>query len=140
MGRKCQMFINVIRATLKNFEWFPDFVVSICFLYECSHLIKYLFTELGRSVRTIFCPLHRPRRSVLVCKKTWQNIPSYRPPAGLTRLALASIHGPSLIYLLKFTVLAPHFSIHFSSLSYSWAPGLGLVMHYLGLLEFPVRI
>ena len=24
MGGKCQMFINVIRAPLKDFEWFPD--------------------------------------------------------------------------------------------------------------------
>ena len=32
MGRKCQMFINVIRATLKDFEWFPDFVVFVSFM------------------------------------------------------------------------------------------------------------
>ena len=52
----------------------------------------------------------------------------------LTRLALASIFGPFLVYLLKFTLLTP-FLHTFSSLSHP-----GSLIHYLGLLEFPVRI
>ena len=63
MGVKCQRLINVIDIrALIVFQ-----VLSVTFRYKCSYLIKYLLTELDRSVRRVFCPLslysHRAKYS-----------------------------------------------------------------------------
>ena len=58
-----------------------------------------------------------------------------------TRVALASILGPFLLHLLKFTLVTPFLhTFFFSLLLLSSYPGS--LMHYLGsiLLEFPVGI
>ena len=57
----------------------------------------------------------------------------------ITRLALTSMLGPFLVYLLKFTVLTPFLHTFFFSLLLLGSHP-GSLMHYLGLLEFPVRI
>ena len=60
------------QQALSGIESISGFFHHFRFLYKCSHLIKCLLTELGRSVRRIFCPLslHRPRRSASVYTKT----------------------------------------------------------------------
>ena len=75
MGLKCQMFINVIHAPLKYFEWFPDFVISH-FRYKC--------TKLGRSVWRDILPsvfAQTSAKRLGLYKDLGQNIPPYRPPA-----------------------------------------------------------
>ena len=37
LSGKCQMFINVIRAPLKDFDWFPDFVISVSVIKEIRY-------------------------------------------------------------------------------------------------------
>ena len=58
--------------------------------------------------------------------------------AGFTRWMVDLTRSAGGRHLLKFTLLTP-FLHTFSSLSLSLAPTSSLI-HYLGLLEFPVRI
>ena len=80
-------FGNVSKCprTVKDFEWLPDFVISVSVI----NVAIYLLTEHGG----YFCPLslHRPRGSASVrtpgpYKDLGQNIPPHRPPARLMRI------------------------------------------------------
>ena len=63
-------------------------------------------------------------QKLAVDKKKHPHFKTQSLPARVTRLALASILGPFRVHLLKFTPDTQPSSL----------------MHYLGLLEFPVRI